>query len=178
MTAALDGARERPLAAARVASSVPGRLRLRLPAGPELRDRLALAAETLGARADVIAVEPRWQTGSLVVHYDRAAADGLWKSLAELGLPRPAASATQVEAATATNQARGPVVKGLVRANELVARRTQGPDLRTLVPVGLAMLAVRQLVRGEQRLADAPWYVLAWYASETFQKFDGQRREE
>lgn len=174
---AIDGARERPLAAAGVASFVPGRLRLRLPAGPELRDRLALAAETLGARADVIAVEPRWHTGSLVVRYDPAASDQLWGSLAELGLPRPASSATQVEAAT-TNQARGRVVEGLARANELVARRTQGPDLRTLVPVGLAMLAVRQLARGEQRLADAPWYVLAWYASETFQKFDGQRREE
>lgn len=164
------------LLAARVASSIPGRLRLRLPAGPGLRDRLTLAAETLGARAEVIVVEPRWRTESLVVHYDAAAADALWGALAELGLPRPASGATHGGAAT--DQARGRVIAGLARANGLVARRTQGADLRTLVPVGLAMLAVRQLARGEQRLADAPWYVLAWYASETFQKLDGQRREE
>lgn len=41
----------------------------------------------------------------------------------------------------------------LARANDLVAGRTHGTDLRALVPVGLGMLALRQLVRGEQRLA-------------------------
>jgi hypothetical protein len=30
---------------------------------------------------------------------------------------------------------------------------------------------VRQALRGPERLGDAPWYLLAWYASETFFRF-------
>ena len=86
-------------------------------------------------------------------------------------MARPAAPAPR--AADDTDPGAARVLGGLARANELVARRTHGTDLRTLVPVGLGMLALRQFVRGEQRLSGAPWYVLAWYATETFWKFHG-----
>ncbi len=170
-----DEPRDRPLAAARVLSSTPGRMRLRL-ADAARRDQLALAAEALAGRAEVSGVEARWQTRSLVVRYEPAVAEDVWTGLGELGLERPAAPATRVAQDADPEAAR--VLGALARANDLVAGRTHGTDLRALVPVGLGMLAVRQLVRGEQRLADAPWYVLAWYASETFQKFYAQRGEE
>ena len=170
-----DEPRQRPLAAARVVSSTPGRLRLRLP-DVARRDQLAVAAEALAGRAEVSGVEARWQTSSLVVRYDPFVAEDVWTALGELGLERPAAPATRVAQGADPEAAR--VLGALARANDLVAARTHGTDLRALVPVGFAMLALRQLVRGEQRLADAPWYVLAWYASETFQKFLPQRREE
>ncbi len=41
------------------------------------------------------------------------------------------------------------------------------------MPLGLGLLSVRQALRGPDRLGDAPWYLLAWYASETFFKFHG-----
>ena len=171
-----DETGQAPLATARVASAAPGRLRLRLPAGPEGRDRLAAAADALAGRVEVIRAEARWRTGSLVVEYDPAAVEAVWSVLVELGLARPVATASRPAPGADPDAAR--VLAALSRANDLVARRTHGPDLRTLVPVGLGMLALRQLVRGKQRLADAPWYVLAWYASETFQRFHAQQRGE
>ncbi len=167
----VDESRVRPLAAARVVSATPGRLRVRLPAGAG-SDGLAAVMDALGGRVEVTRVEARWRTGSVVVEYDPAAVEAVWGVLGELGLP----TATRVAGSADPEAAR--VLGALTRANDLVARRTGGTDLRTLVPVGLGMLALRQLLRGEQRLADAPWYVLAWYASETFQKFHAQHRGE
>ena len=111
-----------------------------------------------------------------MVQYEPGAAEAVWLALGELGLARPAASATGPAGGIDPQVAR--VLGALTRANALVEARTAGTDLRALVPVGLGMLALRQFVRGEQRLVDAPWYVLAWYASETFQKFHGQRNGE
>ncbi|MBA2638232.1 MAG: hypothetical protein H0U79_08460 [Solirubrobacterales bacterium] len=65
------------------------------------------------------------------------------------------------------------VASAVSGANRAVAHRLGGTDLRALVPLGLGLLAARRAMRGEERLADAPWYVLAWYASETFMKFHG-----
>ena len=171
---AVDDLHARPLATAHLVSATPGRVRLRLPAGATDRNLLAAASDALAARAEVRRAEARWQTRSLVVEFDPGAGEAAWAALGELGLARPAAPPT-TPAETADPEA-ARVLGGLTRVNSLVARRTGGTDLRTLVPVGLGMLALRQLVRGDQRLADAPWYVLAWYASETFQKFHAQRR--
>ena len=54
----VDQTGEGPLAAARIASSVPGRLRLRLADGADRLDRIAAAAEMVGARADVTGSSP------------------------------------------------------------------------------------------------------------------------
>ena len=171
-----DEGRELSLAAAHVVSATPGRVRLRVPDGPAGRDLLAAASAALAARAEVTRADPRWRTGSLVIEYDPAADEAVWASLGEHGVARPAAPAPRAADDTDPEAAR--VLGALARANALVARRTHGIDLRTLVPAGLGMLALRQFVRGEQRLAGAPWYVLAWYASETFQRFHGQRKEQ
>jgi hypothetical protein len=54
-------------------------------------------------------------------------------------------------------------------ADRRVAEVTGGrADLKTLVPVGLGILAVRELFMG--RAVAAPWYVLAWYAFDSFIK--------
>lgn len=68
-------------------------------------------------------------------------------------------------AAVATSAAR--------RVNSALARRVAHADLRTLVPLGLGLLSLRQALRGRDRLGDAPWYLLAWYSSETFFRFHG-----
>jgi hypothetical protein len=44
-------------------------------------------------------------------------------------------------------------------------------DLRLLVSVGLATLAMRQILFRGLRLDEIPWYALAWYALDTFVKF-------
>ncbi|WP_448564204.1 DUF5132 domain-containing protein [Trichothermofontia sp.] len=41
-------------------------------------------------------------------------------------------------------------------------------DLKTLIPLGLSAIALRQLLTKGLRLEDIPWYVLAWYAFDSF----------
>lgn len=161
-----------PLAGASVASSVPGRLRLRLPATPAGRNLLAAAAAELAAHGELLVADPRPRSGSLVVRYDPAHSVDVWVRLRALGLQVPDApaggSAPPVDPSTRVMTA----VSGL---DALVPRVAAGHDLRTLVPLTYGLLAARQFFRGEQRLTEAPWYVLAWYASETFQKAQRSR---
>ena len=156
-----------PLATARIASSVPGRLRLRLPASTEGRDRLAAAAGDLEADGELLIADVRPRSGSLVVRYDPAHSVDVWVRLRELGLHVPDAPD---DAGTAVVDPSTRVITALKGLDAVVPRAAAGHDLRTLVPLTYGLLAARQFVRGEQRLTEAPWYVLAWYASETFHK--------
>jgi len=151
----------------RVASAIPGRIRLRASdwAG---RRHLASLAEELGTWPEVIGVQPRAQSSSLVVRSEPEHATAVADRLRELGVdmrasgPSPASRTPAAAIGAAASS-----------ANRAVGRRLDGTDLRVLVPLGLGLLAARRAMSGEQRLAEAPWYVLAWYASETFWKFRG-----
>lgn len=150
----------------RVASAVAGRLRLR-GVGRLGHEQLAAVAEAMGSWPEIRSAQMRPQSGSLIVSFDPAHASNVADGLQALGVdPRAKAPAPRRDPAT--------TVAGAVSgANREVARRLDGVDLRTLVPLGLGLLAARRAVRADDRLADAPWYVLAWYASETFLKFHG-----
>lgn len=150
----------------RLVSAVPGRIRLRADASAPV-DLPGLGDE-LRAWPAISAVDVRPRSASIVVHFPpdqaTAVADGLLALGVELRagtVPDVARPATTVVAAAAT------------AGNAAVARRLGGTDLRVLIPVGLGLMAARRAMRGSQRLADAPWYVLAWYASETFFRFHG-----
>lgn len=159
-----------PLSKARVASSIPGRLRLRLPMTADGRYRLAAAAAELSGDPDSLIVHPRPASAGLVVDYDPAGADRVWSRLRGLGLP-----ATETESSPGATDPATRVIAAAGVLEEQVARATHGHELRTLIPIGYGMLAARQLLRGRQRIGDAPWYVLAWYASETLHKLQTSR---
>ncbi len=62
--------------------------------------------------------------------------------------------------------------------NKRVAQATNGVvDLRWLIPVGLGALAVRQLRRNGLKIETAPWYVLAYYAFDSFIKLHYTRTQ-
>lgn len=167
----VQAASELPLATARVASSIPGRLRLRFPATPAGRGMLSAAAADLAGH-DPLIVESRPRSGSLVLHYDPAHGVDVWGRLRGLGLHIPDAPASRSQPSVDPSARVITAVRGL---DALVPRVAAGHDLRTLVPLTYGLLAARQFLRGEQRLTKAPWYVLAWYASETFQKAQRSR---
>jgi Protein of unknown function (DUF5132) len=67
------------------------------------------------------------------------------------------------------------VAEGLINVvsslNEQVKEATQGVvDLRLLLPFGLSTLALRQLLIKGLQIEEIPWYVLAWYAFDSFTK--------
>ncbi len=151
----------------RVASAVPGRIRLRAT-DAEGRRRLASVAGELADGAGVTAVDVRSRSASVVVRFDPQKAGEVAERLVALGVDLRGG----VAVARAGRPA-GAVGAAVASANRAVAERLDGTDLRVLVPLGLGLLAARRAMRGEERLADAPWYVIAWYASETFWRYHG-----
>ena len=151
--------------AVRVASAVPGRVRLQVD--PSRRAALADLAEELGTWPQVTGVELRERSASIVLRFAPehlpAVSDGLVGLGVDLRRGSTAGSPSPPEVIAAAASA----------GNRAVGQRLAGTDLRTLVPLGLGLLAARRAMRGDDRLADAPWYVLAWYATETFWKFHG-----
>ncbi len=155
------------VSSARVVSALPGRLRIRVARGPSAAGDLESVQRALDAVDEVTEVLVRSHATSLVVHFEARNDAAVTARLQGLGIAPWAPPA---------NHAGDPVAltRGAADAlNGAVVRRTPH-DLRTLVPLGLGLLAARQAMRGPERLGDAPWYVLAWYASETFFKFNGQ----
>jgi hypothetical protein len=57
-----------------------------------------------------------------------------------------------------------------------LARATGGHlDLKLLVPLGLALLALRELMR-QGELQSAPWHALLWYSYNLFYQFHPEMR--
>ncbi len=149
----------------RLSSAVPGRIRLRLAHPAAHGHRLADLAQALEARPEVFEVLVRPASGSLVVRHDTqpAAVAELHEVLTSLGV-------VTAPRASGPDHARR-VQSTALAANAMVARGT-GSDLRLLAPLTLGLFALRRAVREGPRLADAPWYVLAWYAWESYTKLN------
>ena len=149
----------------RVSSAVPGRIRLRLVHPAAHRHVLPDVAQALEARPEVFEVIVRPASASLVVRHDTepAAVAALHEALASVGV-------VSAPPAAGPDHARRVQSTALV-ANAMVARTT-GSDLRLLAPLTLGLLALRRAARDGPRIADAPWYVLAWYAWESYTKLN------
>ncbi|MFN0073823.1 MAG: hypothetical protein ACKVVP_20275 [Chloroflexota bacterium] len=155
-----------------IAHSSPGRLRLRV-SRPAIESGTAVdAARAFDEQAGVVNARVNEAARCIVVHYDERAAtlDSL------LGLVRQGGVDIKVTSADVPRElmpSRTPLTMWLSRKASNVDERlftaSRGSaDLRTLVPVSLAALAVREILAG--RTPAVPWYALAWYAFDTFGK--------
>ncbi len=154
----------------RVVSATAGRVRVRAVDVPAHR-RLPSVAEELDTWPEVTSVALRARSRSVVVRFDPEEATVVADRMLSLGVDLRAGVAVSLPGAPA-----GTIAAAAATADRVVGRRFDGTDLRLLIPLGLGLMAVRRAMRGNERLADAPWYVLAWYASETFWKFHGGPR--
>nr|OEJ74038.1 hypothetical protein BH720_16560 [Desertifilum tharense IPPAS B-1220] len=67
------------------------------------------------------------------------------------------------------------LTRAIARLNQRVNLATEGTmDLRFLFPLLLALLSLRQMFSKSPRLNTAPWYILAWYAFDSFMKLNSQ----
>jgi hypothetical protein len=63
--------------------------------------------------------------------------------------------------------------------NNDVYKMTNGAtDLRLIVPLGFSLLALTQLIRQGFKFEDIPWYVLAWFAFDSFIKLNVNEESE
>ncbi|GAC1335539.1 MAG: hypothetical protein NVSMB17_18580 [Candidatus Dormibacteria bacterium] len=168
---------------------VRGRARLRVPQ-PRTPEEVAEVARHLKAIKGVRRLEVNPTTGSVLLHHDPD--DPVEMLLEEIGAigylvhrltsaapgrkagPRRGRGAPSVPHSQGSRQVRD----ALVTMNKKVHDATNGKaDLRLIVPAALGVLAVRQVLRDAKSLSQAPWYVLVYYAFDSFYKLNDEMTE-
>lgn len=152
----------------RLISRTPGRLRLRLLDSGQQSDRMDEVAGLLTAHPLVHRIRTNRQTGSITIFHqlDDESVDDTFTQLQNFNVNVIQSNELAGRSATATG-----IVQAVSSLNQRVKRATHGSsDLRVLVPALLAAIALRQLFSKSKHLKTAPWYVLAWYAFDSFMK--------
>jgi hypothetical protein len=153
----------------KVVSCTPGRLRLRVAPQHRQSGEMERIAKVLKANPQINNVGTNFQHGSITINY--SGGDGsihdVFATLKDLGIIF--AELTQDKSGAATG-----IANAAADLNQRVARVTDGMvDLRFLFPLGLGALAVRKLLVKGLQFEIIPWYVLAWYAFDSFIKLHG-----
>ncbi|GAB4304214.1 MAG: hypothetical protein Fur0025_45840 [Oscillatoriaceae cyanobacterium] len=132
-------------------------------------------ANLLKNKPGIAKVRSNPDTGSLTIFYseDTLSFPQLSDILGECGVllaPPEVPSAEEITTGS-FSEAAAEVITALAVLNQRVKSATNGAaDLRFLVPLGFGSLAVRQLLLKGIQLNIIPWYVLAWYAFDSFIK--------
>lgn len=129
-----------------------------------------IASALSSCAPEIQRVKTTAQTGSMTIYFDRDQSNlnTTFTTLQEMGIIAIASN-------TVANSSVSAQVKGVMATvNQRVNRLTEGSvDLRFLVPLMLAVLALRRLITKEAGgMKSAPWYVLAWYAFDSFMKLN------
>ncbi len=156
-----------------VVSSTPSRTRLRIPSKRRTPQEMARIANALQAHPEVHEVKTNVQTGSIVVHHAHSddSVDKISAVLQDLGIILGSISDVELPFTQGKSEVATDLTSAVADLNERVGQVTDGfVDLRMLVPVALATLSLRELIRNGWEFETAPWYVLAWYAFDSFIK--------
>ncbi|NMG20965.1 HMA2 domain-containing protein [Brasilonema bromeliae] len=150
----------------RIVSSTPGRLRLRIAQPHRQSGEMQRIANALQANPNINQVRTNIQNGSIIINHDgeHGSLDNVYATLRDLGI-------IFGDVALGKSDAAAEVSNAVVDLNKRVRQATNNAvDLRFLFPLGLGMFSIRQLVTRGLQLEIIPWYVLAWYAFDSFIK--------
>nr|WP_156818288.1 hypothetical protein [Mastigocladopsis repens] len=153
----------------RVVSSTPGRLRLRVAQPHRQTEDMQRIANALQAHGNINQVRTNIQHGSIVIQHDNqdGSLENVVATLRDLGIIFGDITLRKSVAATGVSNA-------VVDLNNRVQHATNNVvDLRFLFPLGLGVLSMRQLLAKGLQFDIIPWYVLAWYAFDSFIKLHG-----
>jgi hypothetical protein len=153
----------------KIISDTPGRLRLRIAHCHRQPETMEHIANALDAQAHIDEVRTNVDHGSIVIKYSEKNGnlDNVFTTLKDLGIIFGEITQGSTEAATTVSTA-------VVDLNKRVRQATDGVvDIRFLFPLGLSILAVRQLIIKGLQFEIIPWYVLAWYSFDSFIKLHG-----
>jgi hypothetical protein len=155
---------------AQVVHSMPGRLRLRFARGEAEPRSVEALLERVRRQPGVRSARFNPGSGSIVVEYDPSM---LPPAALLRDLPVAPPEAPTPSRSPAGTSAADILAHGWWEANAVLARISGGrADLRLLVPLALALLAVRELIR-QGELQSAPWHALLWYSYNVFYHFYG-----
>lgn len=156
-----------------VTSCTPNRTRLRVSPKRRNPEEMARITNAIKAHPGVKDIQINLQTGSIVVHHadKKSWLDELTAILQDLGIIFGSVADVELPFSRGKSEVAADLTSAVSDLNERVGLATSGVvDLRLLVPVGLAALALRELIRNGWEFEAAPWYVLTWYAFDSFIK--------
>jgi hypothetical protein len=154
--------------ATKIVSNTSGRLRLRVAPGDRQPEKIQHIANFLAAQPDIIHVKTNIDHGSILIYHHGTAGSyaNIEARLRNVGIFLTETNQGNTVAATGVRNA-------VSQLNQRVERATNGTvDLGLLFPLALSILAVRQLTIKGLQLDIIPWYVLAWYAFDSFLKLN------
>ncbi|NJL62604.1 MAG: hypothetical protein HC903_13240 [Methylacidiphilales bacterium] len=158
---------------AKIISDTPGRLRLRVAQRHRKLEQIQPLVNALQEHGNINQVRMNLDQGSITINHE---GEDSWKNvmvtLKDLGIIFGDIVEVHTDAAIAVSN---PVID----LNQRVKQATDGQlDIRVLFPFGLGCLAIRQLIIKGLQFDIIPWYVLAWYAFDSFIKLHGTNRLE
>ena len=161
---------------AQIVSQTPGRVRLRVPPAHRQQQKIVPIVNSLKARLEIYRVKTNIPSGSITVLHGREllSSQDMCIVLQDLGVNL--LELTQEEprrAVSRSSSAAAEVIKTARDLNQRVKTATNNTlDLRFLLPLSFGVLAWRQLIVKGWQLELIPWYVLAWYAFDSFLKLN------
>jgi len=160
---------------AQIVSKTPGRVRLRVNPAHRHQQKIAPIVNALKARLEIYRVRTNIPTGSITILHGREllSSQDMCIVLQDLGVNLLEVTQEPRRAVSRSSSAAVEVIKTARDLNQRVKTATNDTiDLRFVFPLSLGVLALRQLIVKGWQLELIPWYVLAWYAFDSFIKLN------
>jgi copper chaperone CopZ len=148
-----------------IVSSTARRTRIRLSRKRRHPKEMARIAEVLEASPQVSSVQANLNTGTIIVHHKQEGLEDIKSRLQDMGVILMAAAGVETSAMSLAD-----AVSDLDRHLGLGTRGLL--NLKLLVPLGFGALAVLQLARQGFQIAGAPWYLLAYFAFDSYTRLN------
>ncbi len=158
-----------------IVSQTPGRIRLRVTPAHRHQQKITPIVNQLKARLEIYRVKTNIPSGSITVLHGREllSSQEICTVLQDLGVNLVEVTKKPSISVSNSSNASAAVITTTTNLNQRVKTATKDAvDLRFLVPFGFGILAMRQLAVKGWQLELIPWYVLAWYAFDSFIKLN------
>ena len=148
-----------------IVSTTARRTRIRLSRKRRHPKEMARIAEALQASPNVSEVQTNLTAGTIIVRHKEEALEDIMCWLKDMGVILMAAAGAETSATSLTD--------AVADLDSHLGLRTKGIlNLKLLVPLGFGALAVLQIARQGLQIGSAPWYLLAYFAFESYARLN------
>lgn len=160
---------------AQVISQTPGRIRMRVAHSHRQKHKMEPIAKALQEQTEIHQVKTNLHSGSITIFHwpETSTFEDMRRILLDLGFIFFDVAEESLLVSGGHSSASAGITRVATDLNQRVKRLTQETvDLRFMIPFSFGILALRQLVIKGWQFNLIPWYVLAWYAFDSFLKLN------
>ena len=164
---------------AEILSQTPGRIRIKIASSPHRIEQINLIVIDLKNQLEIERIRTNFHIGTITIFYNPKSinAINILNRLTNLGLVFSDKLKNSSTDSPKYSMATVEVTKVTKNLNQRIRQNTKGlVDLSFLIPLSFGLLAWRQLMVKGWQLKIIPWYVLAWYAFDSFIKLHGMNQ--